>query len=118
MGKREFQENIIELKGIGEKTGKLFNKLRVYTCGDLLYYFPRGYDLFEAPKRACDLKENVICACRLTVIGSVTRRIKEGHPDPSCLISRLKSDYCQVPDMTPCYRTDDCELTGTDHIFL
>ncbi len=74
LGKREFQENIIELKGIGEKTGKLFNKLGVYTCGDLLYYFPRGYDLFEEPKRACDLKVNVICACRLTVIGSVTRR--------------------------------------------
>jgi ATP-dependent DNA helicase RecG len=74
LGKREFQENIIELKGIGEKTGKLFNKLGVFTCGDLLYYFPRGYDLFEAPRRACDLKENIICACKLTIIGNITRR--------------------------------------------
>ncbi|WP_026520698.1 ATP-dependent DNA helicase RecG [Butyrivibrio sp. VCB2001] len=74
MGRSELQENIIELKGIGEKTGKLFNKIGVVTLGDLLYYFPRGYDLFDAPKRACDLKENIICACKLTIIGSVTRR--------------------------------------------
>ena len=74
MGKSELQESVVELKGIGEKTGKLFNKIGVNTLGDLLYYFPRGYDLFEAPRRACDLKENIICACKLTIIGSVTRR--------------------------------------------
>ena len=74
LGKRELDENIIELKGIGEKTGKLFNKLGVYTCSDLLGYYPRGYELFEAPLRACDLKENVICATKLTIIGSVTKR--------------------------------------------
>ena len=74
MGKSELQESVIELKGIGEKTGKLFNRIGVNTLGDLLYYFPRGYDLFDAPKRACDLKENVICASKLTIIGSVTRR--------------------------------------------
>ncbi|WP_034452233.1 ATP-dependent DNA helicase RecG [Butyrivibrio sp. AE2032] len=74
MGKRELDESIIELKGIGEKTGKLFNKLGVYSCGDLLSYYPRGYDLFDAPLKACDLKENVICAVKLTIIGNVTKR--------------------------------------------
>ncbi len=74
MGKNELYESVIELKGIGEKTGKLFNKLGVYTCGDLIHYFPRGYDKFDAPVRACDLRENIILSSRLTIIGSITKR--------------------------------------------
>jgi ATP-dependent DNA helicase RecG len=74
MGKRELEESITALKGVGDKTAKLFNKCGVYTCADLLRYYPRGYDLFEAPRRACDLKENALCACRLTIIGNITKR--------------------------------------------
>ncbi len=74
MGKRELEENIIKLKGVGEKTADLFNKCGVYTCNDLLRYYPRGYDLYDAPVRAEALKENVICACKLTIVGSITRR--------------------------------------------
>ena len=37
------------LKGIGEKTGKLFEKLGIFTVGDLLSYYPRAYDTYEAP---------------------------------------------------------------------
>ncbi len=74
MGKRELEENIIELKGIGEKTGKLFEKIDVKTCGDLIHYFPRGYDKFDAPVRACDLKSNIILSSRLTIIGNITKR--------------------------------------------
>jgi len=32
------------LKGIGEKTAKLFNKLNIETIEDLLYFFPRNYE--------------------------------------------------------------------------
>ena len=38
------------LKGIGEKTAKLFEKVGVRTVDDLLHYYPRGYDTFEEPK--------------------------------------------------------------------
>lgn len=74
MGKRELEESIISLKGIGDKTGKLFNKVGVYTCDDLIHYFPRGYDKFDAPVRACDLKPNIVMSSRLTIIGSITKR--------------------------------------------
>ncbi|MCR5156592.1 MAG: ATP-dependent DNA helicase RecG [Butyrivibrio sp.] len=67
-------ENITGLKGIGDKTAKLFNKCGIYTCGDLITYYPRGYDKYEAPVRACDLKEGIVNSCRLTIIGNVTRR--------------------------------------------
>ena len=74
MGKRELEESIISLKGIGEKTGKLFNKVGIFTCDDLIHYFPRGYDKFDSPKRACDLRENMVLSSKLTIIGSITKR--------------------------------------------
>lgn len=74
LGRRELEESVIELKGIGDKTGKLFNKLGVYTCGDLIGYYPRGYDVFEEPRRACDLRDNMINSSKLTIIGNITRR--------------------------------------------
>lgn len=41
--------NIREIKGIGEKTEKLFNRLGVVTSWDLLEYYPRNYDEYTAP---------------------------------------------------------------------
>lgn len=32
--------SITEIKGIGEKTKKLFEKMGVYTVGDILLHFP------------------------------------------------------------------------------
>lgn len=37
---------ISTLKGIGEKTEKLFLKLGVATVDDLLHYYPRTYEIF------------------------------------------------------------------------
>lgn len=37
------------LKGIGEKTEKLFSKLGIFTISDLLSYYPRDYDCYEGP---------------------------------------------------------------------
>ena len=39
--------DIGDLKGIGEKTKKLFEKINVYTVGDLIRYYPHGYDVYE-----------------------------------------------------------------------
>ena len=32
------------IKGVGEKTEKLFEKIGVYTVDDLIHYYPRGYE--------------------------------------------------------------------------
>ncbi|MDO5349175.1 MAG: ATP-dependent DNA helicase RecG [Lachnospiraceae bacterium] len=53
---------IEELKGIGEKTGKLFRKLGIETVSDLLQYYPRDYDAFEEPLPIGQLKENGVNA--------------------------------------------------------
>ena len=43
------QEPITSLKGIGEKTGRLFERLGIHTVDELLEYYPRTYDIFEKP---------------------------------------------------------------------
>ena len=74
VGNKELQELVTNLKGIGDKTGKLFEKCGVKTIGNLLEYYPRGYDHFKAPVRACDLRSGEISAVKLTIIGRVTLR--------------------------------------------
>lgn len=41
--------SVNEIKGVGEKTGKLFAKLGILSVGDLIQYFPRNYDTFGEP---------------------------------------------------------------------
>ncbi len=53
----ENQQPVGALKGIGEKTGKLFEKLGIVTISDLLSYYPRAYDTYEEPVPIGQLKE-------------------------------------------------------------
>lgn len=39
--------NIEEIKGVGEKTKILFNKLGIFTTDDIIKYFPRDYDIYK-----------------------------------------------------------------------
>ena len=45
----EKQESIRNLKGIGEKTEKLFHILGIDTIQDLLDYYPREYEQYRIP---------------------------------------------------------------------
>ena len=45
----KYSEDIINLKGIGEKTAKLFYKTGVHTIEELLHYYPRDYQSYDAP---------------------------------------------------------------------
>ena len=55
-------QSIETLKGIGEKTAKLFEKVGVRTVDDLLHYYPRGYDTFEEPKPMGALEDGAVMA--------------------------------------------------------
>ena len=52
------QTNIKELKGIGEKTQKLFEKVGVFTVGDLVRYYPKRYDVYEEAIPISELEED------------------------------------------------------------
>ena len=42
-------QSLRTLKGVGEKTEKLFQKVGIYDTDDLLHYYPRNYDEYETP---------------------------------------------------------------------
>ncbi len=60
---------IIEVKGVGEKTQKLFQKLDIYTVKDLLKHFPRDYETFGAPVMISDAVAGEICTVNVCVVG-------------------------------------------------
>ena len=45
----ELLSPIDTIKGVGEKTTKLLNKLGVYTISDILLFFPRTYLIYPEP---------------------------------------------------------------------
>ena len=56
------QQPITSLKGIGEKTAKLFAKLGVETVEELLHDYPRAYDAYEEPVPIGKLREKEMFA--------------------------------------------------------
>lgn len=63
--------SIKELKGIGDKTQKLFEKVGVSTVGDLIRYYPRGYDVYEAPVPISEAEEGRTQTVSGAIYGSV-----------------------------------------------
>lgn len=55
-------QSIETLKGIGEKTAKLFEKVEIRTIDDLLHYYPKGYDTYGEPKAIGEFSEDEIGA--------------------------------------------------------
>ena len=43
------QTPLRELKGVGDKTEKLFQKIGITTTEELLRYYPLTYDVYEEP---------------------------------------------------------------------
>ena len=61
-----------KVKGIGEKSVPLYEKLGIRTVGDLLCHFPRGYERYEAPVLISAAGEGTVC----TVEGMLTSSAK------------------------------------------
>lgn len=65
---------ITELKGIGEKTEKIYQKAGIYTIGDLLRYYPRGYQVYEEPVPIGEADEGKV----VTISGAIYGKVQVG----------------------------------------
>ena len=63
---------ITQLKGIGEKTAKLFAKIGIYTVEDLLVYFPRDYETFKETVHIADAPTGNVNAVLAAVCGNIS----------------------------------------------
>lgn len=84
------QSRIRELKGIGEKSEKLFGKLGIYTAGDLLRYYPRGYNVYEEAAPISEAEEGKV----MTVTGMLYGRVQVSGS------RRMQVTTAYVKDMT------------------
>lgn len=71
----EANDKITVIKGIGEKTEKLFLKLGIETVQDLLEHYPRGYEEFERPVPISTATEGVTIAIEASTVA--TPKIKK-----------------------------------------
>ncbi len=64
--------NITEIKGVGEKTAKLFRKLDIHTVGELLHSYPRDYEDFKEPVAIADCTAGGLCSVRACLAGNIS----------------------------------------------
>lgn len=66
------ESRISALKGVGAKTEELFGKINVHTVGELLRYYPRGYDIYEDPVPVSEACEGRTVTVTGAIYGKVT----------------------------------------------
>ena len=66
----ELNDSIRNIKGIGGKSEKLFNKLGIYTVEELLCFYPREYDVFGKIEPVASLAEG-----RMVIIEAVLKSV-------------------------------------------
>ncbi len=64
-------KSLRELKGIGEKTERLFEKLGIQNVEALLRHYPRGYQEYEAPISIRDTEEDQV----VSILGRVSSNV-------------------------------------------
>jgi len=65
---------ILDIKGVGEKTAKLFGKLDIHTVGELLTHYPRDYEIFKPPVGAGEACCGEVCSIYAKVVGTVNQK--------------------------------------------
>ena len=72
----ELNESIRTIKGIGEKSEKLFNKLGINTVEELLSFYPREYDIFGSiePVGSASEGKTIIVEVSLTARPQLLKR--------------------------------------------
>ncbi len=86
---------ITEVKGIGEKTAKLFAKLNIQTVGDLLMHYPRDYETLETPVGISEANPGEVHAIR-GVVSAIPMQKKVRNLDILTVIIKDNSGALQL----------------------
>ncbi|MBE5939912.1 MAG: ATP-dependent DNA helicase RecG [Lachnospiraceae bacterium] len=60
--------NLKEIKGIGDKTAILFEKLNIYSPDDLIHHFPINYSIYEEPVPISKIDNRLTVSVKATVV--------------------------------------------------
>lgn len=123
---------LTDLKGIGDKTARLLNKLSVYTAEDLVRLYPRSYDICGKPVLVSEIPEHTgdsliavdavvartpaLKRVRNLQILTVTLRDEKGGLlkatwfNMPYLLGSLKPGYRYIFRGRPVFRNGDCVM--------
>jgi len=87
---------ITALKGVGEKTAKLFARLGITATEDLLCYYPRDYEQFRAPLTIAEAETGEKTAIR----GAITGNMAEKHIRDLHILNFTVQDATGMVQMT------------------
>lgn len=73
-----YNDSIVEIKGIGEKTQKTFNRIGIETVQDLLEHYPRDYEEFSMPEPIARLNEGSVATIE-AYLGATPRLRRVRH---------------------------------------
>ena len=62
--------DILSVKGVGEKTARLFRKIGIDTVEDLIHDYPRDYVVYPEPRKLNDAQDGDMIAVFLQLQGS------------------------------------------------
>lgn len=79
------KKTIRHLKGVGEARAALFQRLGIFTVGDVITHFPRDYEDRSSLKRIFDLEDGE----QSSFEGVIASKILESRPRKGLLISRV-----------------------------
>ncbi len=113
----DLDSGVTELKGVGEKRAKLYSKLGIYTVGDLLEHYPRGYLDLTGSLAIRDARADEPCAVKAMVIeksapklirkGLTVSKVRVTDMDQDVLITFFNAKY-----------TVEALKTGKEYIFF
>lgn len=66
----KYSEDIIKLKGIGEKTANLFHRMGIFTVEDLIGLYPRDYQSYQSPVKLSEAGEGETVTVELEIPSS------------------------------------------------
>lgn len=89
------------MKGVGEKTAALFEKLHIYTAEELVFYYPRDYEQFSDPVSLDKAPAEEIVAVEGYLAGNVATRHVRGLSvttfQAACAGGELHLTYFNMP---------------------
>ena len=88
----DLDKNIQYLKGVGEKRAALFARLKVFTVGDLLSYYPRSYENWNETVAIEDAPlETDVCVSAILLSPFTVRQTRAGQLLYSTVVSDGKN---------------------------
>ena len=84
-------KNILAVKGVGQKTAALLNKLKITTIEELLKHYPVKYEEYKAPSALDNTAINNISAS-VCLYGTLTQKITQTVSNKYTISSSLISN--------------------------